>query len=533
MSNEDDDYNDDEDIDYDNKEIDDKNIILEACIDNIKDEKDLLIGFDPDVVLKNREELKINLIYFDEKITKSNDSYDYYKKFKVNVVGGFYASDEIDIFKKYLEEIKKLNNVPPYVVVTYPNKFEEIYNICLNYDFIKEIIMLSRYKQKYEDYLKTHKRLLKYIAKDYGTLIDYLKKMGDLTTNWNKFLKIFNSKRIFTSDSIQMNRQLNTCPIITAYEYDELYFIVHRAYSHFFKNESTHKDPKQEELPSFDDNCFSKIKEFLKDLDINEDEKRTLLDKFEKLKNSDNFIEDAIRNYTGEGIFCYLLNRVMRNFEKGLIKLAYYLGPLLFGLNKYALEHPEKCLNKDTILYRKLEVSPLDKYIYKFSKEHIICFPSLTSTSTSKKNEFFPTPLSKKTNEDPKRLKEEVNEVDDNKNEILMVIEYKHEIDNITPALDITHLSKSKYEEERLIFPFTFFRINKIENNPHKKNSYIFYMEIINRKTIIEYDLKEGIKYNIESLEELYEENKTIFIEEGMEETLHVREKEKSNCIII
>ena len=98
MSKNENDFEEDEDdIDYDNINIVPNNIQLEACIDNIKDEKDLLIGFDPDVVLKNREELKINLIYFDDKITKSNDIYDYYKMFKVNVVGGFYASDEIYI----------------------------------------------------------------------------------------------------------------------------------------------------------------------------------------------------------------------------------------------------------------------------------------------------------------------------------------------------------------------------------------------------------------------------------------------------
>ena len=524
MSSKDDDFN-DEDIE------------LEACIDNIKDEKDLYIGFDPDVVLKNREELKINLIYYDENITKSYDSYKYYKRFKVNVVGGFYAADEMDIFKKYLEEIKKLENIPPYVVVTYPKKFEKIYNICLNYDFIKEIIIISRNENKYEDYLKTYKKLLKYIAQEYDHLINYLKKMGDLTSNWNKFLKLFNSKRIFTSDSIQMNRQLNTCPIITAYEYDELYFIVHRAYSHFFTNESTHKDPKQEKLPSFGDNCFTKVKEFLNEVEIKEGQKEELLGKFEELKKSENFTEDAIRKYTGENIFCYLLNRVMRNFEKGLIKLAYYMGPLLFGLNKYALEHPERCLKKDTILYRTIKVSPLDKYIYKFSVGHIICFQSLTSTST--KNKFSPTSLSQETNQDPK-LKAD-NKVDDKNIEILMIIEYKHDVYNITSALDITHLSDSKYEEERLLFPFTFLRINKIENDTDKKNSFKFYMEIINRKTIIEYDLKDGIKYNIESLEELYEdnnnENKMIFIEEGEKNTFKVREKEeekqKSKCIII
>ena len=50
--------------------------------------------------------MKINLLYFDDKITKSIDSYDYFKIFKVNVRGYFYASDEIDIFRMYLYKIK-------------------------------------------------------------------------------------------------------------------------------------------------------------------------------------------------------------------------------------------------------------------------------------------------------------------------------------------------------------------------------------------------------------------------------------------
>ena len=162
--------------DYDNVEINPEDIVQEAYIDNIIEDKDLTIGFDPDVILKNREELKINLIYFDEGITKSNESYDYYKKFKVNVVGGFYASDEIDIFSKYLKEINNLDEKPHYIVVTYPHKFEEIYNICQKYNFVEEIVLISRFKKKYEHYLNSDKRLLKYIAKSYDDLCDYLKK---------------------------------------------------------------------------------------------------------------------------------------------------------------------------------------------------------------------------------------------------------------------------------------------------------------------------------------------------------------------
>jgi len=504
--------NEEPEIDYDNIEIDESKIHKEAYIDNIKDEKDLNIGFDPDEILKNREELKINLLYFDEKITKSNDSYDYYKKFKVNVVGGFYASDEIDIFKMYLDKIRELKKVPNYVVVTYPKYFESIYNICKDYDFIKEIIIISRTKQRFEDYLKKYKNLLKYIAKSYDDLVDYLKKMGDLTTNWNYFLRLFSSSRIFTSNEIQMDRQLSSCPIITAYEYDELYYIVHRGYAHFFTNESGRKDPQFEKWPKFDDKDYNKIKQFLDQKNFDKNVYDELNEKFSSLKNIEDFTEKAIRCYTGEGYFCYTLNKVMREFEKGLIKLSYYMGPLLFGLNKYAKEHPEKGLNEDTTLYRKLIVNPLDKYIYKLAVGHIICFPALTSTSV-KENNFHPTIKASEVN----------NNNNNDKISLEMIIEYKHQEGNITPALDIEEFSDVKTEKERLIFPFTFFKVNNITEKG--KNNYEIHMEIINRKNFIEYDLKEGKKYNIEDLEESYDENRPIFIEDGTESTFKAKEE--------
>ena len=520
-----------EEEESEDNEINKEDIILEACYDNIKEDKDLLIGFDPEAVSKNRIELNVNLIYFDNKITNSNDSYNYYKQFKVNVVGGFYASDEIDTFQKYLDAIKDLKQTPPYIVVTYPKNFEDIYKICVKYSFIKEIIIITPYVGKYQKYLNSHKNLLKHISKNYNDLIEYLKKIGNKTTNWNKILKYFNHSRFFTYDEIKMNRQLSTCPIITAYEYDQLYFIVHRAYSHFFTNESLKKDPKYEISPYFPNTNLKKVEEFLLDSDIDKQIKTSLLEKFKELNESDNFTEDAIKKYTGESEFCYLLNRVMRNFEKGLIKLAYYIGPLLFGLNKYALEHPNVCLNKDTTLYRKLYVNYLDKYIYKFSVRHIICFPSLTSTSFLQ-NQFSPTVLGNAINSDP--FKNQGNKKDDNKIEIEMIIKYKHQKGNITPGIDISELSVSKGEREVLLFPFTFFRINNISEKPNSKNAFIFDMEIINRKKIIEYDLKEGIKYNVEELEEMYDENKSLNIEDGKSENFHVKEREekKSACQI-
>ena len=56
-------------------------------------------------------------------------------------------------------------------------------------------------------------------------------------------------------------------------------------------------------------------------------------------------------------------------------------------------------------------------------------------------------------------------------------------------------------------------------------------MDIINRKHLIEYDLEEKTKYKIEELEELYEENKILYIEDAGTEKFEIKEEgEKSRC---
>ena len=243
---------------------DDDFCLCKALIDKVKDEEDLSIGFDPDEVIKNREELKINLIYFDENITNSNISYNYYKQFKVNVVGVFYASDEIEIYKQYLFTMKYEEKTPPFIVVVTPKNFEEIYNISIFYNFIKEIILIDESNQpKSNNYLKTHSTLLKKIAISYNDLIYYLKGIGDMTSNWNYYIRKLFKNRIFTYDEIKMDRQIDICSVITAYEYDKLYYMIHRALAHFFTNNSLKKNPRLENYPNFGEYNLQKINEFI------------------------------------------------------------------------------------------------------------------------------------------------------------------------------------------------------------------------------------------------------------------------------
>ena len=77
-------------------------------IDNLEEESKSpiakKIGFDMNLI--KRDQLKINLIHFDYNMT-NEENYKYFNKFKIDVVGGFYAIDDINIFKKFLQKFLK------------------------------------------------------------------------------------------------------------------------------------------------------------------------------------------------------------------------------------------------------------------------------------------------------------------------------------------------------------------------------------------------------------------------------------------
>ena len=288
-----------------------------------------------------------------------------------------------------------------------------------------------------------------------------------------------------------MNKQLEQCPVISAYEYDKCYFLIHRAYAHFFGDM---KDKRS--LPTLGYSNFKIIKDYINKSKIIQGlEKEKLIEKFESLKERNNFVELAIRLYTGESTFCYIFNRTMRNFEKGLISLAYYMGPFLYGLNKYVYENPDKFAFRDNmVLFRNIQCSILDFYLYKININHIICFPSITSTSTVR-GKFNTSGTAKKINKNVGIPNEDLFK-------ITMIFNYKHEKGNISPGIIIkdnkmkdgkNYLSQHMNENEVILFPFTFVRITNIKEIDKGKNEYEIYFDIINRKSYIEYTLRDNV----------------------------------------
>jgi len=110
-----------------------------SCIDNIKEELDLNIGLNTQLI--GRDELYINTIYFDLSMTNS-ENYNYLNKLKIDVVGGFHAIDDLDILKSYLEKIKEKNI--PFIVITSGTSGKDVIPLCKKYSFIKEVIIFCK-----------------------------------------------------------------------------------------------------------------------------------------------------------------------------------------------------------------------------------------------------------------------------------------------------------------------------------------------------------------------------------------------------
>lgn len=458
----------------------------ENYIDGLAEEENIDIGFD--LSLLKREELYVNLIHFDLKMT-NDENYKYFSKFKVDVVGGFLAIDDLEIFKKYLKAIENKNI--PFIVISSGTSGKDVIPICRQYSFVKEVIIFCAKYEHNKHYIEEYPGYVKKVLTNIKSVYKYIKTFENEYKDGTEKFKDSNHF-IFPPEFIKMNKQLEQCPVISAYEYDNCYFLIHKAYAHFFGD----MDDKKVKA-KFTKNNFEHIKTYINETKlIKENNKKDLIKKFENLKNNDNFVEESIKTYTGESDFCYIFNRTMRNFEKGLISLAYYMGPLLFGLNKYVKDHPNPySFKEDMTLYRNIVCSKLDFYLYKINLNHIICFPSITSTSTVK-GKFNPTLKSKEINK--------IGMSEDDFVKITMIFNYKHIKDNISPGIIVKdnkgvnsgeYLSLHKKENEVILFPFTFVRIKKIEKDKQKGNNvFIMELDIINRNKYIEYTLKDNFE---------------------------------------
>ena len=431
--------------------------------------------------LKNNE-LNVNLIHFDLNI-KSQENYIYYNEFKINVVGDFIAIDNIDILKEYLDKIQYKRI--PYIVVTTGSSGKDIIPMCKIYPYIKEVIIFCRNYQYNEHYLKEYPDYVKKVITSIEELYEYIKSFKD---EYKKGIE--NYMEGFKNISSFYDKYMLQCPIITSYEYDRFYFLAHKIYTSFYGDVLK----ENEKISFFQKNNLNKIIEYISQLKFDGmNDKNFMTDKFNQLailETNNQFIEQTIREYTSETSFCYLFNRPLRNFGKGLISFSYFMGPFIYGLNKYVRDNPKFAMSKKMELYKIIKCSKLDFYNFALNLGHIICLTSLVSTSSS--NIKYKQELDK-----------EFQQRDDENSTIIVKLKFKYSyqkgdvspgivIENKKSNYDGKYISSHPNDKDVLLFPFTFAKIYEIV--PDTENGtkiQIVKFEIINKKAYSEYLLQE------------------------------------------
>ena len=162
----------------------------------------------------------------------NKENYLYFNKFKVDVVGGFYAIDDLNILENYLEKIKEKDI--PFIIISSGTSGKDVISICKKYSFIKEVIIFCRNLNYNEHYINEYPGYVKKVFNSIKQVYQYIKTFWKNKDEIETFLH--EDKYIFSSNEIKMDKQLQQCPFISSYEYDKCYFLVHKIYSHFFGN---------------------------------------------------------------------------------------------------------------------------------------------------------------------------------------------------------------------------------------------------------------------------------------------------------
>ena len=401
--------------------------------------------------------LKINLIFLYEAMTIENVNL--YNKLKLEVLGAFFGVKDIEICKKLLFKINKSNSL--FILISTGSSFQKINNLCSNLVCIKDIMIfcmnVDKYKQIYSSNNKVH-----LITNSELEINNYLNQKSYDFEDYNK-----NKKK----DLIKL---INHTPLISLYEYENYYYIFHKMLSFFFKEDFSYL--------KFGDDYMKKVFNFIdKNSELNDKEQNELKDIIKKLKNSNNFLKDSLIFYTSENKFIYLFNRTMRKIEQGVTRLSFLIGPIYYSIVRFLrINNNNYILKNNTTLYRNIVINEYELNTYYMSQGNIICFPSFTSTSF-KKNEFTTTNLAKK-----------VNNIGDKEINLLIILHYYHKYDLYPHGMILKNLSVNMHEDEVLLFPFTFVKVNFI-----KKIDDTFYeldCLIINKDNILEFGLKNGRK---------------------------------------
>ena len=306
------------------------------------------------------------------------------------------------------------------------------------------------------------------------------KKIKDVFRFPNTCIKVFETSNVLMAP-------IPVADSFIKFEDYKSYFInLHKKISEFF-------DENYSNL-NYDETYKQNFVDFINSMDI--EQKYTIIQWVDKINSGT--VQEFIQAYTGETPLCYSLNKWLRKCDMNEFdKIKYFAGPFSYSLYKYAYNDSKMRVNYSKKFYRKMVLKSKDYEKYKNYIGELICYPAFTSTSEKDMSKYtFPTSTAIG-----------INNIKSDDIYVVLFIDYKCNNSSYpTPCVNVSYDSVNSDEKEYIFPPFSFFKIEKVENRDGtSKDPHIIYMSVPNKRILIEFAIKnnKNIIYD-KDLNELY-----------------------------
>ena len=422
-----------------------------------------LIG--PNNLFISTKSLNLNIIHYDEALTKTADNNLCCSYFKMELGGTFYGVNNFNLFKYICRRVSKSSK--NFILLSSGSCSQKVFDYCLNKN-INNIPIYYIYCYNREKYIPLMNKYPK--LKGIFTLFDELK--AAISSNNNMFnIPIKSSNLIFLSDynntyiklHFEIVRKYSLYKLLKSNNYNQSKFLdLIRKKSPYYMNIA-------KELLYNDDDAM--INFFKNNTTETEDNLR-------KVFNHNHNINSYISNYTVESFYYQYLNKFLREGDFNSFRLlSNHISKFIYHLYEY-----RKTLLQPGFLtlYRHMYISEEEFNLYQNSIGKVICYPSFTSTSALEDTYYS-------MNSDP------------NKKILVKLIIQQN---NSHSIINIRNLSQHPNEEEYLCLPFSFFKIINVEcKNENGIHKDIIYLTALNSEKPLEEMFLEFMENETDNLD--------------------------------
>jgi hypothetical protein len=260
---------------------------------------------------------------------------------------------------------------------------------------------------------------------------------------------------------------------LTFKDYKENYINHHKALAEFFNENFSHLNYKyeyKEIITDYIDSSNIKLK-------------NEIIAWVNKINSGT--IKEYVEAYAGESPLCFALNNWLRTKFEDYNKIKYFAGPFSYCLYKYAYEDKSKGVHCSKKFYRKMLLKLIDYEQYKGFIGEVICFPAFTSASDKDITHCnFCNEASI-----------QINNINVNSDiYVIFIIEYNCLNSSYpTPCVNISGQISKELLEEYIFPPFSFFKIERIEEKAGSEdNPHLIYLSAANKKCLIEFAIRQN-----------------------------------------